>query len=366
MNLNRKELLKALKQAMPGVESGNVILEGADTFIFNDGFIHTYNDNISVSVPFYIKRLNKETEQNENVSGALKAKDFYDLINRYAENNLRLIPKEGVWIIKSVNGLAELTLLESGLVERVKGIFPKDMKYSDLPERFMEGISICQFSSNKSVLSGIHISETIIMSTDEIRINWYEMDKPVTDTFWITDSAASELCKLSNIKKYCVSDSWVHFKTEDETVFSCKRLAQDKYPLDKIKKLVENHGKGKEDISNELPTKLMDAVNRAAALSQNIESFDTIKLTFNNEGIEVFSQRPSGKYTENVPWEKPFKKEIDPVSVFVDYNMIENGLKYSKTFYLKKTMAKEKELVRIVFKSEHGIQLISTFNGNEE
>ena len=37
---------------MPGVEKGSTIIEGADAFLFSGGYIHTYNNYISVSVPF--------------------------------------------------------------------------------------------------------------------------------------------------------------------------------------------------------------------------------------------------------------------------------------------------------------------------
>jgi len=361
MNVNRKEFIDALKRAMPGVESGNIILEGSDTFIFDDGFIHTYNDSISVSVPFPIT--NKE---KENVSGAFKAKEFFDLINRYKDETLKLIPRSDVWILKSSNATAELTLLESSIIDKMKNIFPSKMKWASLPEKFIEGLSICKFSSNKSVLAGIFVQGNTLNSTDEIRINKYTLDSEISESFWITDSAATEITKLNNPKKYCISKSWGHFKTDSGDIFSCKRLAQANYPIDKINKLIDSHVKEKGDISNNLPHDLIDAVNRAAALSQNIESFNTVRLTFTTEGIEVFSQRPSGKYTENVLWDKPFKREIDPASIYVDYSMIENGIKYSKSFYLKKTQMKDKEVTRIIFVSDNGIQLISTFDGGQE
>lgn len=361
MTIERNDFLKALKRVMPGVETGNVILEGADTFIFDNGYIHSYNDNISVSVPFPITN-----KAGETVSGALKAKDFYDLINRFSGESFKLIPKSSEWVIKSGNANAELTLLESSIIDHVKNLLPTKIKWLTLPERFIEGISICRFSSNKSVLAGIFVEGNNIISTDEIRINSYQMDGEIAESFWISDSASAELAKLNNPKKYFISKSWVHFLTEDKDIFSCKRLAQDKYPVAKIQKLAESHAKEKGDISNTLPSGLIDAVNRAAALSQNIESFDTIKLTFSQEGIEVFSQRPSGKYTENVEWEKPFKKSFDPISIFADYAMIENGIKYSKSFYLKETTQKEKKVTRIIFVHENGIQLINTFDGGQE
>jgi len=358
MKLNRKDFLSAMKRALPGVESGNVILEGADTFIFDNGFIHSYNDNVSVSIPFPIIDKNDKL-----VSGALKAKDVYDLVNRFSGDTIKLIPKLTEWIIKNENAVAELTLLESNIIDNVKNLINTNIKYKKIPERFIEGITICQFSSNRSPLAGLFINDDNVIATDEIRINQYTLDSAINGSFWITDSSAKELTKLSNIKKYAISDSWVHFVTEDETIFSCKRLSDEKYPYDKIKALLETHIREKSDISNELPSALIDAVNRAAALSQNIESFDTVKLTFSKDNIEVFSQRPSGKYTEKVDWLKPFKKDIDPVSIYVDYSMIENGIKYSNSFYIKKIMGKEKEVVRIIFTNPNGMQLINTFNG---
>lgn len=359
MKINRTEFLKVLKQVMPGIESDSVLLEGSDTFIFHDSFIHTYNDNISVSVPFII------TDKNNNpVSGAIKAKDFFTLLNRYQGDSIHLIPKIDKWILKSENATAELTLLENTLIDKVKNLINND-KFHTIPEKFIEGISICLFSSNKSVLAGIYVEDNIITSTDEIRINWYDIKDSINNSFWIADEAAKELIKLNNLKSISISDSWVHFKTEDKTIFSCKRLNQENYPIRMIKELVERNQKEKTDISNKLPEGLMEAINRAAALSTNIESFDTIKLTFSNENIKVYSERTSGKYTETVAWEKPLKKEIEPISIFVDYAMIENGIKYSKSFYLKKTKDQKKESMKIIFSNPNGIQLIKTFEGGE-
>jgi hypothetical protein len=359
MILQRSEFLTAMKQAMPGVESGNTILQGADTFIFHDGFIHTYNDTISVSVHFPITN-----KAGENISAAIKAKDFYDLISRYEGDTISIVPKSDMWIVKSENARAELTLLENNLIERIQGITNGKFKWVNILERFFEGLAICNFKS-QSQLSGVYCSDKNIISTDNLKVNHYTLDDEIVTSFWINNDAVTELLKLNNVVKYYVSDSWVHFQTEDKTIFSCKRLAQENYPYSKVIDFIESHKKEKGDISNELPNKLIDAVNRAAALSQNIESFDTVKLTFTKDNIEVFSQRPSGKYTENVPWEKPFKNDISPISIYVDYSMIQNGIKYSKSFYLKNTVVQEKVKTRVVFVSEFGIQLISTFDGGE-
>ena len=95
MTIERNDFLKALKRVMPGVETGNVILEGADTFIFADGiFIR-----IMIIFPFLNSFCNYKQGRRKYV--ALKAKDFYDLISRLKGENFKLIPKSTEWIIKS-------------------------------------------------------------------------------------------------------------------------------------------------------------------------------------------------------------------------------------------------------------------------
>jgi hypothetical protein len=37
MTISRKVLLDSLKKAMPGIESGNAVLQGADAFVFHGG-----------------------------------------------------------------------------------------------------------------------------------------------------------------------------------------------------------------------------------------------------------------------------------------------------------------------------------------
>jgi hypothetical protein len=356
MHIDRKEFVSALKLAMPGIGSGTSVLEGADTFIFDDGYIHSFNDAISVSVPFVL--LNK---QKEPVSGALKAKDLFDLLNRFGDDTITFIPKEGFWVFLSGNSKAELTLLESGLNDRIHNLFSEKLDWIDLPETFMKGVSICQLSNNTSQLAGTFVKDNVVMSTDTTRIGWYDMGASIDNSFWISDQASKELLKLVNPRQLSISKSWVHFKTEAGAIFSCKQIAQANYPVDKIGTLLKVHKKEKGDLYNEFPTGLADAVNRAAALAGNIEGHDTIRLTFDKDGVEVFSQRTSGKFTEIIPWEKPFKDEMAPISIFMDYAMLINVIRYSNQFYMKKIMVRDTELVRMMFTYESGIQLISTF-----
>jgi hypothetical protein len=263
-----------------------------------------------------------------------------------------------------------MTLLEPSVMSHVKTLTAggkwKDLPWKVLPKNFTEGLNLCKFSCNRSALSGIYVRDNIMVATDELRINWSEMEDKI-EPFWIADPAVGELMGMSGLKESALTDSWIHFRAEDGTVFSCKRLQDAKYPFEKLQGLVDSHEKGKEDISNDLPTTLSEAVELASVLSIEIDAHPTVRLTFKPDCIEVYSQRSSGKYQEKVAWDKPIKAEFEPIVLYVDYSMITYGLKRSKSFYIKQTKTKSGKVnKRIIFQGEHIRHILSTFQVDKE
>jgi len=357
MIVDRKALLNSIAKALPGVETGNVILEGADTFIFAEGFVYSYNDNISVS--------SKLLGEAANLNGSVKAKDFYDLINRFTDDELKIMNKEGKWIIRSGSAKAELVLLKSSTVDYIKKMIPTELEWVDLPQNFISSVKLCLFTNNHSSLSGIFILKDVILSTDEMRINYVKLTSSLKENVWLSDKSIVELIKLDGIKKYASSDRWIHFLSEDGTIFSCKKLNAKMYPFNEIMELVNSHKKEETDVEGKVPENLIFALNRASALAMDLESFSAVKLTFSPSGIIVYSERSSGKFTEHVSWDSEFKKEFEPLSIYVDSMMMEFGIAVSKSFYLKKTTIREKSSLKIVFENENGIQIVGTFEGNK-
>lgn len=344
MTIIRNELLSAMKQALPGVETGSSILEGADTFIFKEGYIHSYNDTISVSTPF-----------GSELEGAIKAKEFFDLISRFKSDELKIINREGKWIIKDGEARAELILLESSLYEHITNIKPKEPTWTVLPSNFMDGLAVCLFNANHSRLAGIYVNEAIMTSTDEIRINWFHLDSAVKEPFWLNDKSVKELLKLNNIEKYYVDRAWIHFLSKDNAMFSCKRLADESYPFQKIEIVIDGNKKNDDDICGELPKELNGAIDRASSLSISIENYNSIKLTLKEDGIEVYSERKSGNYTEKVKWDTEVNN-IKEVSFFVDYMFFNQGIRNSDSFYVK-----DNNGTKIVFVHANGFQVVNTF-----
>ena len=213
--------------------------------------------------------------------------------------------------------------------------------------------------NNKTALAGVYVSGNYICSTDSYQLNRYEtkFDLP---TFWISDNSVTELLKLKGFKQLQLQDNWVYFKTEDGTIFSIKTLNCEKYPFDKINKLLETTSNNLDDyLHATFPKELFNAIDRAGSFSIDIQGHTSIRLVISQKNIEVSSERATGKYSEKVGWDTTttmLENEFEPITVYVDSIMMEFMGKRTLEFYLIKGSA-----TRLLFVSPESKHLMSTF-----
>ncbi len=355
MVINRAAFAQALKRVMPGVENGKSLLQGADTFVFKKGVVYSFNEHISVSALL---------PEGCDLVGAVKAQEFFSLINKFSGPEVSVTPDGEKWVLASGEAEAELSLLQEKVSDRIALIGPKD-DWQPVPEKFMLVLGGCVLAGNASPLSGVYSSAGVLVSTDEMRINCLQIGEDM-GTWWVSDSAAVELQKLKGVKEYQVNDGWLHFATEDKTIISLKRLVDDKYPFAKLQAVVKKHIKEEFDFTGTLPKGLKDAVDRASALAEGIENFSAVDMLFDGAGILVSSKKSIGKYKEMVKWDAPLENpEVEPFKITLDKGMILSGLKMAQTFYLKEITLKSGQSKRLVFTTEYGVQLISAVEAEE-
>ena len=108
MTVQKKQLVESLKLAMPGIESGNVVLQGSDTFIFHNGKIFTYNDSMAVSIPIEQTGL-----VEEDIEGAVKADEFFKVVSKLPQDEISFeVSENNSWILKSGKAKVEMTLID--------------------------------------------------------------------------------------------------------------------------------------------------------------------------------------------------------------------------------------------------------------
>lgn len=359
MKINKSELLQAMTECIPGVEKGNIILEGVDTFVFDGNFLHSYNDNISVTVSL---------PDGVDLKGVVKSADFYKLVSKLKEEETEIITKDNKWELTNGKSKAKITLLENQISEYLETLNTEDVKWNKLPSEFSEALRLCSIANNYSPHAGLFIKGKEVVSTDMRRLNYYTLPSDMGEIY-LSDPAVRELLKFSNLKKFSLNGEWIHFKTQTQTIFSCRCMDSETFPFKVIMDKKKDMKKGKEDLTNSLPSSLKETIDRVATFSRDLNGNLALSLKFKKKEIIVYSKRESGEITEAVSLDTPFEENVS-LEIWVDIPFLKEALDKVPDFYIKKVKGekdngKEVELPVVIFTAENYTQIVATMIPND-
>lgn len=358
MTVQKKQLVESLKLAMPGIENGNVVLQGSDTFIFHNGKIFTYNDSMAVAIPIEQSGL-----VDEEIEGSVKADEFFKVVSKLPQEEINFeVTENNSWLLKSGKAKVEMTLIDFDFQTRLKGVEPTE-DWVELNDDFISGLSTCKMATNKTSLSGIYVGENSMISTDGFQMNEYKMKDLKLEPFWITDNSVNELLKLKGLKEIQVQETWVHFKLENGTIFSIKTLNKDKFPFAKIKSVLDNSQPKEDSLHAKFPKELFSSIDRALSFSMDVSEHSVVRLILTKDGIDVSSERLSGKYAEKINWDEEIKNDFNPITVYVDAMMMNFVSTRSLEFYLLKGAERNGKCIpRLLFVTDQSTHLMTTFD----
>lgn len=289
--LDRMQLLAALKTVNPGIDGKAVFLEGSDAFIFDNEWIRTYNDYLSVSYPFISR-----------VKCAIKAQEFYEVLLRMSGDNISLVLSDKLVISDSVTTLS-MALVEEKVTGFINILGLDTSEEHILPEDFLDAVDKCLFvasvDESYGALCGIYVNGCDVLSSDNFRVSWYKMSDKILPML-IPSKACGELIKIKEVmgklSKYSVSNSWVHFKSADGVVFSSRLLAMD-YPYDAIKKYFI----GDKGVEYTFPEGIEETLDRVGIMSTVENNFvEYIMLESDGETLVCESSRSSGTVVDKI------------------------------------------------------------------
>lgn len=216
--INRNELLKVLNALKPGLAS-KAIVEQSTHFMFLGKDVATFSDQVAIIHPL-----------KTDVSFSVKGDEFYKIISGTEEGEIIFNLEDDKLTIESEGTSAGMPTLidDKDKVEKLVNNLKKEMKnWIDLPEDFIQGCFLTMFSAAKDLsmgtLSCLYVKGENIFSSDSIRASWAVVSGEMPE-FLIPVKDVQELVKFSNLTSYCMSDNWVHFKTEDNVTFSVKKV----------------------------------------------------------------------------------------------------------------------------------------------
>jgi DNA polymerase III sliding clamp (beta) subunit (PCNA family) len=301
MKVEKENLIDVLSLVKPAIGKKDV-LDSLSGFLFTGESVMAYNDQIRIECPFV-----------SDFSCVVSAEELFRLLQGIKEDSIDISLEDQHLSIKSSGTEAELSIISDGetVLEPMGFNSKKDLKWESLPENFIEGMSLCLFSVSKDISQGaltcIYVGEQRIFSSDNYRISMYEHGG-ISDSVLIPFGAATELVKF-NVKLYCHSDSWFHFKTEEGVIFTTRIVKAD-FP-DCLPFFTEVEG----GLRLRIPKEAKESVDALIFFAEGEQDIDKkIKVTFNEGAIFCKGESKLGWVEKKIPI--PYKRK--PVSFMIN------------------------------------------------
>ena len=345
MKVNRLNLIQDMNKALPGIATGTVVLENADTVVFNNGHIYSYNASISVDVA---------EKEASGLKGVVKGIDFYNCLTKLPGNEIELEEGDGVWKITDGTIKVKINLLPADkLFERFESLKPNENWTEINSEDFLNGLKICNMPKNSSKFAGIYFKGNNFVSTDSYTINRYT-SKNTFPEFWINNSAVAELLKWNDFVGVELNKMWLQLKSSDGTVFSVRTLDTSAFPLERVLQVLNTSIATDVEFASEFTDEFYTAISRAAAFSSEDDGHEVVNFNIGAEGSTVNSERVSGAYEEKI---LSIKSDVD-INLKLDVAIILDCSTYFKKFKLVSKGAQK----TLLLETENAVKQIATIS----
>jgi len=221
MIIKTAELEKALTVVKPGLAAKELI-EQTTSFAFTNHGVITYNDEIALSCP--IKDL--------DIEGAIKADELYGFLKKVKKDEIDIEVTENE--IQFTSGRIKAGFALQQEITLPLESLKKKGKWYNLPDDFCHYLSLAMGSAGRDMsepkLTCVNITkEGNFSGSDGFKVMHCEtgMEMPI-ETFLLPATSASEVVKL-NPAYISEGKGWVHFKSQDKTVLSCRIFEDDEY-----------------------------------------------------------------------------------------------------------------------------------------
>ncbi len=322
--VKRSELLNALSAVTVGT-GGQMILEGSQSVIFDNKWLRTYNDYLSVSYPF-----------KSGIESAVLHDDLTRILNRMQDEDILLRAEEDQPLV--IHGefvRVELASSDVRIMKYIEDLALDDLDWKDLPEKFLEGLWWCYFSASRKkddLYYSIFCTGDSMVSTDNYRVGVYKMEEEV-DPFLISAGNALALLKAGlTLKEFVIVNGWIHMKSETGVIISSRLLDEEVFDATKVKAVVD---RAVEEIdASKKPYTFPDGFENVLARA-DIFSFDkavfsdVVEVAFQGNEIICSAKREGGNIKERAVT----KEKNPPLKFLIPIFFLRDVLKITRKFY---------------------------------
>lgn len=331
--MKTKELLKVVGQALSGCRISDA--DNKRHFLFRDGYIFVWSSAIVVSA--------KLPEDCKELTGILSSVDLYNVLNKIKADDIDIVCEPSKWVFTIGTKTVELNTKIDNFIESKCNTIDENIEWKSLPEDFYKGLQLVNIINNQGRHHGVYFNNDMLISTDEIRFNRYNLSSGFGIDFWLGNLSVNEILKISTkFNQFAVNDTWTFFRyfEEGETslLFACNRLNENNYNLESKLESMEMCESSEDFITGTFPEELKNTLDLAQLFDNTIideQSIldNSITLDFTKSKLIVSSERDSGKFTDKLL----FKDKLDiqsNISVKVGVKHLKDILNTTREFKL--------------------------------
>lgn len=290
MRINREDLLNQLESVQPGL-SPKEIVEQSSCFVFKEGVVMTFNDEIACS---------RETPLK--FTGAVSAAPLVSLLQKLNVDDVELEVGQGELLISKKNRKSGIRM-EAEILLPIESV-ERPEHWRKLPEDFAEAIDMVRQCAGKDetafVATCVNIHPKWVEACDSYHMTRYKLKTGVERPILVRSSSVKHIVSLG-MTEVCETETWIHFKNPAGLVLSCRRYL-DEYP--DLAPWLEVEG-----THTVLPKGLSEAADKAEIFSAENAENNLVLIELRKGKLRIRGESSSGWYSEV----KLLKYEGEPV-----------------------------------------------------
>ena len=279
MKINREKLLNLLELAEPGLASREII-EQSTCFVFKDGLLTTFNDEIACQQKTKLK-----------IKGAIQAKPLLALLRKMTDVKIEIDAVGDSFQIKGRRKGAKIAMDKKIQLPIDEIETPKN--WINLKDDFYDTIKMLRAcaSTDESTfkLTCIHITPKYMEAMDNYQAIRVKIKLNIRKNLLVRSDSLNQAARL-NISQMSETKRWLHFKTPNGLIFSCRKYLEEYHDLDEMLNI-----KGKKI---KLPKGLKDAAEKAQIFSDTNAESTNILVEIRSNKLRLTGTGTEGKYWE--------------------------------------------------------------------
>ena len=226
MKVNKKELYGALLAVSAGLTKKEG-LEQTNSFIFTNGNVYAYNDEIAIYHPVNV----------DFFDGAIYAEDFLAFLKTIKNNEVDIeIIEDTTLQIKSGRSKAKFSLDAEIKVPVIKDC----EEWKDIPDGLISAMQFCEVTvsddESRGVMTCVHIKDDVVESTDNFRYTRHLISEKCEDDLLIPKYAIKHIGQHNPVQ-YGKTDGWLLFKNDLGVILACRTYPNNFINTEGIRKI---------------------------------------------------------------------------------------------------------------------------------